>query len=73
MKTKSIKVIFDTNVWVSFLIGKQLSVISKYIWNKEISIIVCEQLLQEIKVVTSREKLIKYFPPNNVKNLLNLL
>jgi uncharacterized protein len=25
MKNKEVKVIFDTNVWISFLIGKRLS------------------------------------------------
>ena len=73
MKVKSVKVIFDTNIWISFLIGKHLSIITKYISNQEILIIVSEQLLTEIKEVTGREKLKKYFPAESVKNLLNLL
>lgn len=28
MKSKNIRVIFDTNVWISFLIGKRLSFIN---------------------------------------------
>lgn len=31
MTDKAVKVIFDTNVWISFLIGKRLFVIKKYI------------------------------------------
>ena len=73
MKAKNIKVIFDTNVWISFLIGKRLSFIKNYISNGQITIITTEQLLQEIKEVTSRERLKKYFPPDSVIELLGLL
>lgn len=73
MTIKNIKVIFDTNVWISFLIGKRLAKIKKYIVNGNITIIVCEQLLFELKTVTSREKLQKYFPKNSVKELIELL
>lgn len=62
MKTKSIKVIFDTNVWISFLIGKRLVLINKYIISGQIRIITTTQLLVEFKAVTGREKLKKYFP-----------
>lgn len=73
MKAKNSKVIFDTNVWVSFLIGKRLSFIKKYISNGEITIVITEQLLIEIKEVTNREKLRKYFPRDSVDELIELL
>jgi uncharacterized protein len=73
MKAKSIKVIFDTNVWISFLIGKRLSFIKNYISSGHITIITTEQLLKEIKEVTSRERLKKYFPQESVTELLELL
>jgi len=73
MINKSVKVIFDTNVWISFLIGKQLSKIKKYIVDGRIKIIITEQLLTEIKIVTAREKLKKYFPKGSVKELIVLL
>ena len=73
MKAKSIKGIFDTNVWISFLIGKRLSFIKNYISSGQITIVITEQLLREIKVVTSRERLKKYFPHESVNELLELL
>ena len=73
MTEKSIRVIFDTNVWISFLIGKQLTTIKKYISDGRMKIIISEQLLTEIKTVTSREKLKKYFPEESVNELLELL
>lgn len=73
MTNKNVKVIFDTNVWISFLIGKRLAKIKQYISNGSIVIITTEQLLSEIKNVTSREKLKKYFPKESVKELIELL
>ena len=73
MRAKNIKVIFDTNVWISFLIGKRLSFIKNYISSGHITIITTEQLLQDIKEVTSRERLKKYFPEESVIELLELL
>ncbi len=73
MKAKSIKVIFDTNVWISFLIGKRLSFIKNYIANEQITIVTTDQLLREIKEVTSRKRLKKYFPQESVNELLELL
>lgn len=73
MKAKSIKVIFDTNVWISFLIGKRLAFIKNYISNGQITIITTDQLLKEIKEVTCRERLKKFFPQESVIELLELL
>ena len=73
MKSKSVKVIFDTNIWISFLIGKSLSKMKHHISDGSIIIIITEQLLQEIITVTKREKLRKYFPEENVNELLEFL
>lgn len=67
------KVIFDTNVWISFLIGKRLSFLKEYLANGEIQIITTEQLIIEIKEVTRRKKLKKYFSSKSVAELIDLL
>jgi len=72
MTAKSVRVIFDTNVWISFLIGRRLKNIKRHISDGSIIIITTEQLLLEIKYVTSREKLRKYFPVESVKELIEL-
>ena len=73
MTDKSVKVIFDTNVWISFLVGRRLAKIKRHISDGSITIITTEQLLLEIKSVTNREKLKKYFPKESVKELIELL
>jgi len=67
MKNKNVKVIFDTNVWISFLIGKRLVKIKQYISDGSIIIVTTDHLLTEIKIVTNREKLKSYFPKESVK------
>ncbi len=67
------KVIFDTNVWISFLIGKRLSKIKQYIADESIIIVTTEQLINEIKIVTGRDKLKKYFPQEKVDDLIRFL
>ncbi len=73
MKAENIKVIFDTNVWISFLIGKRLAFIREHIVSGRIIIIVTPQLLTEILEVTHREKLKKYFPRKVVVELIEFL
>lgn len=73
MKSKNIRVIFDTNVWISFLIGKRLSFIKSYIASGQILVITTPQLIDEIKEVSCRERLKKYFPQESVSELIELL
>lgn len=73
MTKKSIKVIFDTNVLISFLIGKNLSNLRDHISDSTVIVIITSQLLTELELVTSREKLKKYFPKDKVTELIDLL
>jgi len=73
MKNKNVKVVFDTNVWISFLIGRRLSKIKDLILDNKIIVVTTEQLLEEIKLVTGRDKLKKYFPKESVTELIDLI
>ena len=70
---KIIKIIIDTNLWISFLIGKQLASLKSLLVEQTIQPILSEQLLQEIILVTQRPKLKKYFPQSKVNELIELL
>ena len=73
MANKNVRVIVDTNVWISFLIGKRLSNLKQHIVEEKVTIITSEQLLTEIKLVTQRAHLKKYFPKKAVEELIDLL
>ncbi len=46
---KPSKVIIDTNIWISFLIGKELKGLKDIIVQDKIKLIITEQLISEIK------------------------
>lgn len=50
------KVLFDTNLWISFMIGKRLSSLAAVLNRQDVEVYVSEQLLDEIRVVISRPK-----------------
>ena len=49
----------SSNVWISLWVGKRLAIIKQFILDGSITIITTEQLLEEIIMVTHREKLKK--------------
>lgn len=73
MRSRKLKVIFDTNVWISFLIGRRLGKMKQDLAAGKIQIVYCEQLILEIRMVTEREKLRKYFPKESVEDMISLL
>ena len=50
------KVMFDSNLWISFMIGKRLSSLADVLCRHDVEIYVSEQLLNEIRGVIAREK-----------------
>ena len=50
------KVLFDTNLWISFMIGKHLSSLADVLNRQDVEVYVSEQLLDEIRTVISRPK-----------------
>ena len=67
------KVIIDTNIWISFLIGKELQNLKDLIVNERIRLVTTDQLINELKLVTSKEKFRQYFEPEKVTDLISLL
>jgi len=72
-KRKKYKVIIDTNIWISYLIGKKLHDLTDLIIDKEIDLITSDQIFKEIELVTKRPKLRKYFPKERVQELIEFL
>ncbi|MBD2296887.1 putative toxin-antitoxin system toxin component, PIN family [Anabaena sphaerica FACHB-251] len=72
-ENKAVKIIIDTNLWISFLIGKELKDLKDLLVAETIIVVISEQILEEITLVTQRPKLQKYFPSNKVHELIQLL
>lgn len=56
------RIIIDTNLWISFLIGKKLSCLLGLISNGNVELVVSKELLDEIESVASRPKFVKISP-----------
>ena len=67
------KVIVDSNIWISFLIGKTLRGLLQYIRNEQITIVTCEKQLEELAEAFQKPKLQKYFQSNQIAVFFDFL
>ena len=58
---KEVRVIVDTNIWISFLIGRKMSRLMTVLTHPEIQLVFSKELLEELYGVTQRKKFTKYF------------
>ena len=72
-RKKKIKVIIDTNIFISFLIGKRLSGLKQVLVQSIVQLIFSEQNIEEIQVVPKRPKFERYFDKNDVDDLIDLV
>src|ERR1035437_4053547 len=70
---KSYKIIVDTNIWISFLIGKNLIGLQNQIDSQFIKIITCNEQLQELSEVFKKPKIKKYFSKEQIVEFFELL
>jgi len=61
------RVVFDTNIWVSFLIGKRLSFLKSCFERLDIEVYYCFELEQEFLDVANRVKIKKYVDEKKVR------
>jgi putative PIN family toxin of toxin-antitoxin system len=67
------KVIIDTNVWISFLIGKHLKGLHRIIASGTIQIITCNEQIVELSEVFQKPKIRKFFTPYQINEFFELL
>lgn len=70
MPAKRIRIIIDTNLWISFLITSDYSKLDSLLLNQRVDLLFSKELLTEFIEVTSRPKLKKYFKASDVDDLL---
>ena len=67
-----IKVILDTNLWISYLMSSRLLAIDRLLEEKKLLLLFSPESLQEFIEVVSRPKFQKYFDQEDIRNLLLL-
>ncbi len=72
-RTKKYKIIIDTNIWISFLIGKSLRGLQNHIESQSIKIITCKEQYYELSEVFKKPKIKKFFSKEQVEEFFELL
>lgn len=67
------KVIIDTNLWISFLIGHQAQLVRRMLTDVRFDVYVCPRLIEEIRDVASRDKIRKYINQTDLEDLLTII
>ena len=67
------KIIIDSNVWISFLLGFQKEFMYGVLQNEHIDVYVCSQLLHEIQVVANRPKIRNRIAEDDMELLFRLI
>ena len=68
-----IRLVIDTNIFISWLIKKNISIIEKFIYEHRTIILFSEQLTEEIIKVVERPKFSKYFLKSDVVELFEFM
>ena len=67
------KVIIDTNLWISFLIGHQAQLVRRMLTDLRFDVYVCSRLIEEVRDVASRDKIRKYVSEADLGDLLAII
>lgn len=67
------KVIIDTNLWISFLIGHQTQLVRQMLTDLRFDVYVCARLIEEIRDVAGRDKIRKYVTQADIDDLLAII
>lgn len=71
MKIRKTRIILDTNVWISFLITKDIKKLDSLIKKEKIQLLFSNELLEEFISVAQRPKLKNYFTKDDIEKLLD--
>ncbi|OGU37824.1 MAG: putative toxin-antitoxin system toxin component, PIN family [Ignavibacteria bacterium GWB2_35_12] len=66
------KVVIDTNIWISFLIGKLLSKLIDVLFNENVEIFTSNEQISELIETISKSKIQKHISKLDIKRLLLL-
>jgi putative PIN family toxin of toxin-antitoxin system len=68
-----IRIILDTNVWISYAIGKKMDSLKDVLVNKVFQSYICDELINEFVDVSGRPKIRKYISENRRSDTIKLM
>ena len=69
-KNKPLRLVIDTNLWISFLISDRQRKLDTLLYTNQIQLLFSEELLDEIHRTITKPKLQKYFSADALKEML---
>ncbi|GHT13115.1 PIN domain-containing protein [Bacteroidia bacterium] len=73
MQNNICRVIIDTNVWISFLIGKRLQRLLHYVLDERVVIVTCNAQIRELTRVLKKPKIKKLVQDSQVSSFFTFL
>ena len=67
------RIIFDNNIWISFLIGKRLSALRSLFGRDDVKVYYCDELEHEFLEVSHRPKILKYVSEEQIVRVHRLM
>lgn len=67
------RLILDTNLWISFLISSKYEKLDKLLFDQKCTLLFSRELLEEFITVAARPKLKKYFSKTDLTDLLDTI
>lgn len=67
------RLILDTNLWISFLISSKYDKLDELLFNQKCKLLFSQKLLEEFVAVTKRPKLRKYISRDELEDLLETI
>ena len=64
--------ILDSNIWISYIITKQLQTLVALIHDHQLSVLTSKHLVEEIQEVLSRPKFKKYLKHSDIKEVITI-
>jgi uncharacterized protein len=73
MLQKRIRIIIDTNLWISFLITRRLQAIDKLFDFDAVEFVFSKELIEEFLEVASRKKFSRYFNKEDIQEFFKVM
>ena len=68
-KSKSLRIIIDTNLWISYILSKKLDQLDELLSTNRSQLLFSSELLQEIQATIKKPKLQKYFDETSLEEM----
>lgn len=72
-KNKLLKIVIDTNLWISFVISNKLDFLDSLLYSRKIKLLFNKELLAKIAQTIQKPKLKRYFSGNAFEEMLFII